>query len=353
MSLKFFFNKNNEKEFKMVLEEDKIKKELSKIEDKQKEQKNNILEDEQKEIENDNKEYLSISHFFGSDYIIFNFIKDKSVKMEIRRNCESVNILDKNKSYKYEEIIGIDELNRFSISFTFMGNDINPFSFSNGLAYAAYTYGKVLIEYKEKWEEARKMFKIAIFKGGYIDAVYKLKEYFEEDILLFYKEKFEKGEIKGFECFHYAGILLADKNINEERADYIMDILLFGVENFKDRNSLSLYHEMLEGDMGSGKHWENKEEIEIMFKANFNKEGENVGSINNILLEKFKKEVKYNPVENMNSRSLAEILKYNKKDDDMEEDSFDTLVGYDLNELKEKGSDAFMGNLIFGNRKNN
>ncbi|CAG8793911.1 6254_t:CDS:1, partial [Cetraspora pellucida] len=52
---------------------------------------------------------------------------------------------------------------------------------------ASYTYAKCLIEYEDKMNDAKEMFKKAFFIGGYLKAIEKLKEYFNDDIKNEYK----------------------------------------------------------------------------------------------------------------------------------------------------------------------
>ncbi|CAG8478273.1 11665_t:CDS:1 [Scutellospora calospora] len=229
------------------------------------------------------------------------------------------------------------------------------------LGFAAYTYGKVLIDDEEKGMEAKKMFEIAFFQGGYIDAINKLSEYFGDDIKTFYKEKIENDDMHDLEYFFYAAILLSDKIISEDKASYIMDILSVGVGN-EDNNCLLLYHHMLQRKMGSREHQLNKDDIADMMKANFSDTNFKFKPINNALIGKMKKEKEFKPQEHTVTRSLADLqVIYKQKknsrsnspneDRTMETDEFDTLA-YDLgdlNDIEKKGPNYYMGNLLFGN----
>ncbi|CAG8615997.1 1757_t:CDS:1 [Scutellospora calospora] len=226
--------------------------------------------------------------------------------------------------------------------------------------FAAYTYGKVLIDDEEKGIEAKKIFEIAFFQGGYIDAINKLHEYFGDDIKIFYEEKFKNDDLHDLEYFYYAEILLADKIISEDRASYIMDILNVGVEK-EDKNCLLLYHHMLQKKMGSKEHQLNKEHIADMFKANFNNEKMELKSINNNLIVKMKKEIKFKPEDHMVTKSIKDLgIIYKQKknsspigDKYMETD--ETLIDSydlgDLNDIERLSPNHYMGKLLFGNKK--
>ncbi|CAG8816216.1 8573_t:CDS:1, partial [Cetraspora pellucida] len=170
---------------------------------------------------------------------------------------------------------------------------------------AAYTYGKVLIEDEDMRDEAKKKFETSFFQGGYIEASKKLKEYFNDDINIFYKEKYDKKDIEGIECFYYASVLLSESNISKNNADYIMDILFFGLSK-EDNNCLSLLYTMLKENMGT-KHKEKKESVKELYNLKFSNYGIKYESINKKLLKKIEVEKKFNPEDKMKSKDLSQL----------------------------------------------
>ncbi|CAG8789060.1 14485_t:CDS:1, partial [Cetraspora pellucida] len=103
---------------------------------------------------------------------------------------------------------------------------------------ASYVYGKCLIEYEDKINDAKEKFKKAFFIGGYLKAIEKLKEYFDDDIKNEYQCKYEEKTITGSECFLYGLLLLSDPHSDEKRIAYIIDIFYYGHNEKNDRNCL-------------------------------------------------------------------------------------------------------------------
>ncbi|CAG8745560.1 16583_t:CDS:1, partial [Cetraspora pellucida] len=201
---------------------------------------------------------------------------------------------------------------------------------------AAYTYAKVLIEDEDKKDEAKEMFELSFYKGGYIKAVEKLKEYFDIDIENDYKQKYEiidddgKRNINGFECFYYVFIILSKKIINDKKLEYIMEILLYGIKYHEDNNCIFLYCHVLQNNENNANlkcKFQNEKIIEL-YKTIFNNLKDS-GSINDKLIKSLKEEKQFKPQDYLNTKPIDHLkIIYKKQKEDKSDNEDNEIISY-------------------------